>query len=72
MDSIGALSTSSTTTAQTSQAAKPTTEPTAAVKTSSDTDGNTDTRTTEAAAVPIAPTVNLSGQKIGQIINESA
>jgi hypothetical protein len=43
------------------------------VKSARDKDGDSDdAKTTKAAAPAPAPTVNTSGQKIGQLINDSA
>ena len=41
-------------------------------KAGGDSDGDSDGGGTKATQGPIAPTVNLSGQKIGQIINVAA
>jgi hypothetical protein len=41
-------------------------------KAGGDNDGDSDGSGTKAAQGPAAPTVNLSGQKIGQIISTSA
>lgn len=69
MTEIGSVSSNySSTTTQVAQRPPETSE----VKGASETDGDSDDGGTQAAAPAPAPIVNMSGQKIGQLINVSA
>ena len=54
------------------QSAQKTPEAVEVRKTGGDNDGNSDDRGAKAAQAALAPSVNSSGQKTGQIVNVSA
>ena len=66
------VSSSTSSAAQSSQAAQLAAEAAEASKNGRDDDGDSDDRGVTVSAPTVSPTVNTSGQKIGQIINVAA